>query len=134
MVSQGLIDDLKRVTCSMLSKWNWRKLVVSAKKEIERASLPASKVSHTGAMQRAIHHQSKSKHPKGQSGLSCQKCTREDAAEGYVFPSDFYVLGEMLSKLIIIFSLFDKIRKLYVMLPSITNVFQGNYDGWGHED
>ena len=108
MVSQGLIDVLKWVTCSMLSKWggrNWRKLVVSAKKEIERASLPASKVSHTGPMQGAIHHQSKSKHPKGQSGLSCQKCTRED--EGYVFPCDFYVLGEMLSKLII-FSLFTK--------------------------
>ena len=50
MVSQGLIDVLKWVTCSMLSKWNWRKLVVSAKKEIERASLPASKVSHTGPM------------------------------------------------------------------------------------
>ena len=66
--------------------------MVSAKKEIDRASFPASKVSHTG-------------HPKGQSGLSCQKCTRED--EGYVFPCDFYVLGEMLSKLII-FSLFTK--------------------------
>ena len=96
--------------------------MVSAKKEIERASLPASKVSHTGAMLFIINLNLNIQ----KASMGCPARSALGKTKGTYFLVTFMFWEKCCQNLLS--SVFLQ-NKEVVCDFTVFNVFQGNYDG-----